>query len=70
MQHTTLSAPSFDDAAFLTKYQAIEGNESKTVVDFYNFLSTPAIRRDMFLFDAIEYVHLKAKIVISNLIPS
>jgi len=72
MQHTTLSAPTFDDAALLTKYKSIEGNESKTVFDFFDFLALRTLHRDMFLYEntSIEYYHLKAKIVLQTLIPS
>ena len=72
MQHTTLSSSSFDHPAFLTKYQSIEGNESKTAADFFEFLATHTLPRDMFLHENAgpEYNHLKAKIIIQTLIPA
>ena len=70
---TTLSAPIFVDSPkkLYTKWKAREGNETKTEADFYVFLASRTLQRDVFLYEntTLELEHQKANIVLSNLIP-
>ena len=73
MNMTTLSSPTFSDTSetLFAKWNGIEGNESKTRADFFTFLASRTLIRDLFLHEnaSVEYSRLKAGTVLSNLIP-
>lgn len=49
-QSSSLSAPELTNVSgSFTAWQAIAGNENKTMDDFYTFMTTPSIDRTSFL---------------------
>ena len=72
-QLTTITAPNIIDVQqkLVATWRLIDGNEAKTIEEFYAFLASRTLMRDRFLFEntTVEFQHLKAAIILSNLIP-
>jgi hypothetical protein len=71
-KQTVLSTPSIADTNILiSKWRAIPGNGSKTLSDFYAFLTVDSVRRAVFLSDyTVEsYDDVKGNTVVLKITP-
>ena len=72
-QHTVFSSPSITASNELySRWIAVEGNESKTIIEFYDFVVQKTLCRDLFLSDNAtrKFDNIKANIVLSKLTAS